>query len=369
MKKLLTIVLIVAMLLCIFVACDSESTDGGNKGTTTTQKSTENSKNNSNSSGNNSTKIPDNDGESSPENNNLNTVSAEEWKSAFDFSALESFTLKITEAEKSEITEITNMAYDGYLYTANGNDRELRELSTYRITEFDSQWLSELSSELDDMDDYGYSKFTYSDSTDSYTAKIEVDIPDCDVTVKFENKRISKITIDIYGTMGGDSYIYDIDCTYIFSNYNSTTAPEDAKYLVTSEQWKSAFELSDLDYYKYTSTHIEGNYTDVISVEYDSSLSEYTVITNGDSSSCTGTPEGFREMGSYGFYISEFIIEYSERYYGFYNFSYNNSKYTASMEIDGCDIDAEVFFLNGKIEKIVLTGEESSQTLTISYEK
>ena len=98
-------------------------------------------------------------------------------------------------------------------------------------------------------------------------------------------------------------------------------------------------------------------------------MEEYTVITNDESSSRTGVPEGFGEMGSYGFFISEFVNDYSENSYGFYNFCYSDLKYTANVTIDDVPVDAEIFFLNGKIDKIVLSGEDFSQTLTISYEK
>ena len=344
MKKLLSIALIVAMLACTFASCNDAATN-----TDDSKESTQ----------------------SSTEKNDLNTVTAEEWAAAFDLSTLSSFTLEISEIDNTGeySNKETVMAYDGYLYTVNGDDIDLCKVSTYSFSDLNAMWLSELNSELKRMENYGYNNFTYSDSTDLYTAKIEVDIPDCAVTVKFDNKRISNITIDIYGQMPTDTNVYDIDCSYSFSEYNSTTAPENAKYLVTSDQWAAAFELSSLSYYKYTSTHIYGKYTDVISVEYDSSSDEYTVITNGDASTRTGTPEGFREMGSYGFYISEFISENDELSYGFYKFTYGNSKYTANMEIDGSNVQIEVSFLNGKITTITVNGDDFSQTLTISYEK
>lgn len=165
-----------------------------------------------------------------------NTISASEWKSAFDnFGRGDFSTISIDIDERIE--EVEDDEVYGYDMTAVANFRndtisvsgiyfwndEIDEINDTENFEEDgstfgefacSDWMWEFWSELDYLSDRGYSKFTYKTATTSYHAQIEVDGILCDANVYFENGRIIKVTI---ASTGSNETIVNSVYTYTYN--------------------------------------------------------------------------------------------------------------------------------------------------------
>lgn len=199
MRKLLAIFLILAMLTASFIACDSETESNGDN-------ANENSAN---------------------EDASSDTVTKDQWKKAFIFSDVKSFTIKNVEKYLEGSVERHNETIEGkycettFLYTKTGTTDGVSKKETHlgevdEPTDIFHDWTIEFMRELDDFDDFGYSLFKFSNETNSYSANIEIDGTDCNVTVAFKDQKISKITItgkEDGETFEGVTEIWDYNTT------------------------------------------------------------------------------------------------------------------------------------------------------------
>ena len=156
-----------------------------------------------------------------------NTVTAAQWKKAFDLSGFDSFVLTINElcAEEADnevygrrgtITVENGIAYNDFVRFRNDEEKPKVGYASGLIeslSDFSTDWLCEFWFEIDDLSNYGYSMFTYSSDTDSYSASLEIDHVPCVATIAFNNAKILSITLT------GRTSEYSINCTYTFA-YN-----------------------------------------------------------------------------------------------------------------------------------------------------
>ena len=158
----------------------------------------------------------------------VTAITKNEWKNAFDFSTqsyiLVSFDELCSEAADNEVYGIrgTLTVQNGVVYRdiiEFWDDEEEAErgyasgvLNTFfDVGDYAGDWLWELGSEIESKSDYGFSLFNYSQSSNSYTATINVDGILCTVSFWLSNKQITKITIS------GRNSETSINCSYTFS--------------------------------------------------------------------------------------------------------------------------------------------------------
>ena len=153
------------------------------------------------------------------------TVSAQEWKDAFDFSVISKFTIEVNErCEEKEDGATEVFGVRGTIKTENNrsfydvvefyNDEEasFKGYEDLVVTIWDlTDWLVELHSEFEDAEDVGYSLFKYAEDKNAYYKAMDIDGYLCGVTISFTDAKLSKI--EIVG-QGSD---YSIQCSYDFS--------------------------------------------------------------------------------------------------------------------------------------------------------
>lgn len=222
MKKTVKLILSVISLLLVcvlmFAACDKNDADNDKaKNTTEAQTQAQNKK-------------PSNNNTPSPA---VTTVSVAKWKNAFNISRFDSFTFASTEkytyTNETEELELKIKYNDGVMCveyiekeTFEGGSDEYKE-SFYRkgmfedFVDLDAEWLEELIFMLEDYDDFGYSLFTYSESTKAYSAAIVEDESTIKVNIWFSNNNIVKITVN-----GKHDDGIEIVGNYQFSKLDST---------------------------------------------------------------------------------------------------------------------------------------------------
>jgi hypothetical protein len=163
-------------------------------------------------------------------------VNANEWKFALELYHFKNYTLFAYERWEddpddkgqiiSTIKSNQGIIYGTQIETYNG----VTEVETihryhqfYYLSDLDAGWISEFGNEIENMTDFGYSKFSYSDETHSYSATMEIDGIPTKVTVKFANGFLVKITLDGQGKYDEcDAYECKFTGTYQFYNYNTT---------------------------------------------------------------------------------------------------------------------------------------------------
>ena len=175
-----------------------------------------------------------NSGTKNPTNNNtskdstnansvVTTVTRDEWKNAFDLSQYENFTFNadmfFSEQDSVWIIKATVKQKDGFIYreyTGSQNDEVQEKTDSYegKISSLrDIDLLGIFSCMLDTLEkssSYGYTMFTYNESTKSYFAEnVDVDGP-CNINIWFEDKKIVKLCFTAYGNQ-------EIDATFTFS--------------------------------------------------------------------------------------------------------------------------------------------------------
>lgn len=157
----------------------------------------------------------------------VTTVTKNEWKKAFDFSTTRSFSVEFDElctddkvfGVNGTLTVQNETVYTDIVHIWNNEEDRYQEYKTglinkfFDIGDYVGEWFCEFGFEIEDLADYGFSLFEYSEISKSYVAKFELDGILCDVNFSFENKQITKITI-----LGHDNET-SLNCTYIFS-YN-----------------------------------------------------------------------------------------------------------------------------------------------------
>lgn len=157
----------------------------------------------------------------------VTTVSAEEWKSAFNFSKYSNYTITVEEV-MAGLTEDEYYSLSGTITVENGmpyynyvekfgTEEEVWQEQEYvpitSLSDFESESLWELATEIEDNDDYAYSLFGYQEKTQSYYATLNMDGLACATSIYFKDGKISKITLSVKNEMG------TLECSYQF-NYN-----------------------------------------------------------------------------------------------------------------------------------------------------
>ena len=163
-------------------------------------------------------------------------VNANEWKFALELYHFKNYTFSVDEQweddpeDKGRIIS-TIKSNQGIIYgtqtETNNGVTEVETIHRYHqfdyLSDFNAGWISEFGNEIEDMTDWGYSKFSYSDETHSYSATMEIDGIPTKVTVKFDKGFLVKITLDGQGKYDeSDAYECKFTGTYEFFDYNTT---------------------------------------------------------------------------------------------------------------------------------------------------
>ena len=154
------------------------------------------------------------------------TVTAQEWKNAFDLSSVQMLTLGVNETVIDEygtenvtgvITSNSDETYMNFVWTYNGESEVVQEydggepLDDMCSTAF-GDILRYFWGELYDSSDLGYLQFTYNEQTASYYVQMEIYNVPCNVNLFFENGRVLKLTI-----VSVDNADETIDGTYTYA--------------------------------------------------------------------------------------------------------------------------------------------------------
>ncbi|MBQ7335217.1 MAG: leucine-rich repeat protein [Clostridia bacterium] len=172
------------------------------------------------------------DGTVPPKNEDeIASVSSDEWKTAFDLSRFESFTVDIYEFHydfgwitryqdsikyNSGISEwnATEISHEG----DRSHGLYYRENRIDSFTDLQANHLDELMGELSDLSDYGYSLFAYEEELNCYTAMLNLAIPNTKVSIWFEHGSIVKL--EMCGNIGKwENRVY---CLCEFTKINAT---------------------------------------------------------------------------------------------------------------------------------------------------
>ena len=393
MKKLLSLILILTMLTTTFIACGGDGTTPSKNNATTTDtesiqeseateseatesevtesEATESEATESEATESETTQQTEKPSETTTPDLNTYTVSAEQWKDAFIFLWLNanSFTIKATETKDEHVTIEEGKYYEN-IYVSTITD--IVDDVTQKKTDLDTVtkpsqaingWAKELFIELDDFEDFGYSLFTFSEETLSFSASMELDDANCTVTMAFENQRISKITIKVK-----TEYEENLESITEFFDYNTTKITDDdrAPYAVDEAAWKTAFDLSSVDNF---TVHIINTNADTGTVN-----TLYGTYKNGTysgvRSSTTNdnhTDENFNETKEIKDFtefddVAEFIRKINNLAdcgYSLFKFSDTTFTYEATMEIDIPNVKVALSFENEKITLMTLKGESN----------
>ena len=212
---LLALILVGAI---IFASCDK--TSSADQMSETSAEQTEAATSSlSNNTANNSQNNTNNNTNNAP--SAVTTVSEAKWKNAFNLSRFDSFTLSASEIKKrgDYVTKYeSTVKYNSGILHAEFSETEAG-IKTHSkqayITETPkdlgdlySDWLRYFIFELEDTDDMGYSLFTYSAKTASYTAQIKIMGSDTTVDIWFSGGNIVKIAATKESSLAEYSYTY-----------------------------------------------------------------------------------------------------------------------------------------------------------------
>jgi SHS2 domain-containing protein len=157
-------------------------------------------------------------------------LSADGWKAAFDATIADNFTMTFSEHAWSQwddetfkgICKYVNGAiYCKYQEQERAEEEYFEYIELNDFSDLEVSWLAELFYELEYLDDFGYSLFTYSNATQSYYAVMDVDVPGMMVNVWLRDNRVSKITMTGTSEMSGGE-TYEFECVYEFHDYGTT---------------------------------------------------------------------------------------------------------------------------------------------------
>ena len=352
MKKLLALILVLAMLCATFVACtsESESDDGNEEGKTNDKESLSDS--------------------ALVEDLDRYKVSKKEWETAFKFADVNSITAKIRQVVEENdvflVDEGEAKYCDGlFVFTTTsqvGEGAVEKNSGIYKvdkITDMFPSYVAEFIREIEKLNNFGYSRFDFSAKKLGYTATIEVDDEDLDVTVSFEDQRISTLTLE--GEVDGE---YDeLELVVEFSDYNTTkfTDADKAPYTVNAEQWEKAFDLSNIEEFSFIATESVGDATATLQGTYANGKMQGSMSNNVDGNhreeSFDETME-IKDLEPFG--LGEFIWElddFEDYGYSLFKFSEKTFTYEAVMEIDDMpDVKVNVGLKDGKIVSVTLNG-------------
>ena len=164
------------------------------------------------------------------------TISSNEWKSAFNNFGRGDFSEIVIDIDE-RVTEVLDDEIYGYdiKMTADFQTGIIYMNGIYfwndEITEIDNSepfedggisfgefvyadWMREFWSEIEDLSDVGYSRFTYDSASASYHHRMEMDDVLCDINIYFDNGRITKISI--VNATSGDITL-NSTCTYTYN--------------------------------------------------------------------------------------------------------------------------------------------------------
>ena len=201
MKKILSVLLLIAMLILALASCNSK-------------KSNDSDEEVSNSSNNNDNA-----------DNVVTTVSREEWQNAFDLSKYGNFVFTADEllgegdsvyTVKGSTTVKNGTIRMEYTGTSDGEEEELTNSYTGQVSSFEDlggfEILGCILYDFKASASYGYTMFSYDESSKSYIVNnYDVDGTPCTVNFWFENGKIIKITCIGYAEF------QEMDATYTFS--------------------------------------------------------------------------------------------------------------------------------------------------------
>lgn len=137
------------------------------------------------------------------------TVTASEWKQAFDFSSVQELTLGIDETTVDEYGTMSingivkcsaEEAYMNYILVYNGEEEVVQEYDGGEpLVDFGSAVLGDTMrgfwNEINGHSDLGYLQFNYDEQSASYYATVAIYGVPCNVNLFFESGRIVKLTI------------------------------------------------------------------------------------------------------------------------------------------------------------------------------
>ena len=136
-----------------------------------------------------------------------------------------------------------------------------------------------------------------------------------------------------------------------------------APYMVNADNWKKAFDLSNINYFTFHGTQIEDDETTTIYGKYENGTFEGTRSNReGDNYesedfSVEMKINDFEPLG-----LGEFIREledFDDYGYSLFKFSDKTLNYEAVMEVDIPNVKVNVSFEYGKIVSITLKGEST----------
>ena len=175
------------------------------------------------------------DSESTDESTNASNgaLTAAQWKSAFDLSSYKSLSIDLKTVENANSTKSTFKYKSGSTYvkheiTENGATTTDEFISPAKSADLKtvSPYVEELIAELEALEDFGFSLFTYSEEKKAYEAKIDLQIPQTEVSISFSGTNLSKITLNAKGKINAEATEEtSISVTVELSEYDSTTLP------------------------------------------------------------------------------------------------------------------------------------------------
>ena len=173
--------------------------------------------------------------ESTDESTNASNgaLTAAQWKSAFNLSSYKSLSIDLKTVENANSTKSTFKYKIGSTYvkheiTENGATTTDEFISPADSADLKtvSPYVEELIAELEALEDFGFSLFTYSEEKKAYEAKIGLQIPQTEVSISFSGTNLSKITLNAKGKINAEATEEtSISVTVELSGYDSTTLP------------------------------------------------------------------------------------------------------------------------------------------------
>ena len=160
-------------------------------------------------------------------------LTAEQWENAFDLSKYNSFSISLNAVENTVSAQSLYKYKDGSIYIKHVLTEDGKSETDEFIDEIEALTLSmlnplleELMYELTSAESFGLPLFSYSEQTNSYNAKMDLYLPQTDVSIFFNGTSLSKITLSGKGKIDDAAEETTISLTLEISDYNSTTLPE-----------------------------------------------------------------------------------------------------------------------------------------------
>ncbi len=235
-SKIFTLVCaIILAFTLLLTSCGSPEVEGpkNKDSSASTDESKNESEKDDSSESSNESKEENDSSESTTDSDAKNELTADQWKNAFDLSKYNSFSISLTAVENTASVQSIYKYKDGTIYvkhvlTEDGKretDEFIDEIETLTLSML-TPLLDELMYELTSAESFGLPLFSYSEQTNSYNAKMDLYLPQTDVSIFFDGTSLSKITLSGKGKIDDAAEETTISLILEISDYNSTTLPE-----------------------------------------------------------------------------------------------------------------------------------------------